>query len=293
MKLRSHRLGVFLTGSLLLSACSDTQVGQLTADVAPTPRKTAVWLTGEGIDAETADKLAAVGVDQLVVRRGAILHSGGAPVVQLLPSPPVEGPIPTAVELNIPQPVSKENVDAADAVWAALETDFGNRLPSEIILDFPELGAGTGKFVSRLAAQSGLAVIPILRVSQIETEIGQAVAKAAHRCIVPLFGPQNDDLRGLDDLETQPVSVRLAALGDLGVRVRVGVSLRPRTEPAVDDWAEDIDALTDEAAAEIKRVSTLDRSFLTNRPLTWGGRSLVSVRPSRWPGWMPPDLACI
>ena len=140
MKLRSHRLGVFLTGSLLLSACSDTQVGQLTADVAPTPRKTAVWLTGEGVDAETADKLAAVGVDQLVVRRGAILLSGGAPVVQLLPSPPVEGPIPTAVELNIPQPVSKENVDAADAVWAALETDFGNRLPSEIILDFPELG---------------------------------------------------------------------------------------------------------------------------------------------------------
>lgn len=273
MKLRSHRLEVFLTGVLVLSACSDTKVGQLTADVAPTPRKTAVWLTGEGIDAETADELAAAGVDQLVVRRGAILLSGGAPVVQLLPSPPVEGPIPTAVALEIPHPVSEENIDAADAVWAALKNDFGNRLPSEIILDFPELGEGTSEFVSRLAAQSGLAVIPILRVSQIESELGQAVAKAAHRCIVPLFGPQDDDLRGLDDLDIQPLSVRLAALKDLGVRVRVAVSLRPRTEPAVDDWAEDIDALTDEAAAEIQRASTLDRSFLTIRPLTWGGRS--------------------
>ena len=273
MKLRSQRLGMLLTGLLLLGACSDTTVGQLTADVAPTPRKTVVWLTAEGIDAEAADELAAVGVDQLVVRRGAILLSGGAPVVRLLPSPPVEGPIPTAVELNIPQPVSKENVDAADAVWAALEIDFGSHLPSEIILDFPELGEGTGEFVSRLAAQSGLAVIPILRVSQIETELGQAVAKAAHRCIVPLFGSQGDDLRGLDDLATQPLSVRLAALRDLGVRVRVAVSLRPRTEPAVGGWAEDVDALTDEAAAEIKRASTLDRSFLTKRPLTWGGRS--------------------
>ena len=273
MKPRSRHLGVLLTGALVLSACSDAKLGQLTTDIAPTPRKTVVWLSGEGIDAKTADELAVVGVDQLVVRRGAILLSGGAPVVQLLPAPPVEGPIPTAVELDIPHPVSEENVDAADAVWAALETDFGNRLPSEIILDFPELGEGAGEFVSRLAAQSGLAVIPILRVSQIETELGQAVAKAAHGCIVPLFGPQDDDLRGLDDLNTQPLSVRLAALKDLGVRVRVAVSLRPRTEPAVDDWAQDIDALTDETAAEIKRASTLDRSFVTKRALTWGGQS--------------------
>jgi len=273
VKLINRRFGVILTGVLILSACSDTNIGQLTADVAPTPRKTAVWLSAEGIDAETADELAAVGVDQLVVRRGAILLSEGAPVVQLLPSPPVEGPIPTAVVLDIPHPVSKDNVDAADAVWAALEIDFGNSLPSEIILDFPELGEGTSEFVARLAGQSGLAVIPILRVSQIETELGQAVAMAAHRCIVPLFGPQNDDLRGLDDLDTQPLSVRLVSLRDLGVRVRVAVSLRPRTEPTVDDWAEDIDALTDETAAEIKRASTLDRSFLTKRPLMWGGQS--------------------
>ncbi len=273
MKLRRFHLAVLLAGVPVLAACSDQKLGQLSADVAPTPRRTTVWLTGEGIDAETAGRLAAVGVDQLVVRRGAIRLSGGVPVVQLLPSPPVDGPIPTAVMLEIPQPISKDDGDAADAVWAALESDFGQRLPSEIILDLPELGEGTAGFVSRFAQQSGLAVIPILRVSQIETRLGQAVAKAAHRCLVPLFGPQIADLRGLEDLDNQPLSVRLAALRDLGVRVRVGLSLRPRTEPEVGGWAEDVDVLTDEATAEVKRASTLDRSFVTNRSLTWGGRS--------------------
>jgi hypothetical protein len=232
-----------------------------------------VWLTEEGIDAETAARLAAVGVDGLVVRRGAILLSGGAPVVQLLPSPRIEGPIPSSVVLGVPQSIPAGSDDAADAVWGALERDFGQRLPSEIILDLPELGDGTSGFVTRLAQESGLAVIPILRVSQIGTQPAQAVAKAAHRCIVPLFGAQEADLRGLGDLDNQPLSARLAPLRDLGVRVRVGLSLRPRTEPEVDGWAEDIDALTDEATAEIKRTSILDRSFLTKRPLTWGGRS--------------------
>lgn len=273
MKQRSGRLAVFLTGVLALAACSDSTLVGMRADIAPTPRRTVMWLTQEGIDAATAAELAAAGVDQLVVRRGEILLSGGAPVVQLLPPPPVEGPIPTAVALDFPRPVSRENEDAADAVWAALEGDFGDRLPAEIILDFPELGEGTSGFVSRLEQLSGLAVIPVLRVSQIETELGRAVAHEAHHCIVPLFGNQGDDLRGLDDLDTQPLSVRLAPLKDLGVRVRVGVSLRPRTEPAVGGWAEDVNILTTDSAAEIKRTSTLDRSFLTKRPLTWGGRS--------------------
>lgn len=272
MKQRIGRLGVLLTWVLALAACSDSTLGKVRADIAATPRRTVVWLTEEGIDAETAGDLAAVGVDQLVVRRGVILLSGGAPVVQLLQAPPVEGAIPTAVALEFPRPVSKDHVDAADAVWAALEDDFGDRLPSEIILDFIELGEGTSGFISRLEHQSGLAVIPVLRVSQIETELGLAVAAAAHRCIVPLFGHQGEDLRGLDDLDTQPLSVRLASLRDTGVRVRVAVSLRPRTEPTVDGWAEDVDVLTAESAAEIKRTSTLDRSFLIKRPLTWGGR---------------------
>ncbi len=74
-------------------------------------------------------------------------------------------------------------------------------------------------------------------------------------------------------MDTQPLAVRLAALRDLGIRVRLAAALRPRTDPDVGGWAQDIDALTDEVDAEIKRTSTLDRSFLTRRPLTWAGRS--------------------
>jgi len=273
MKDRTRCLTVVLVGMLSLLACSEGNRDRRSAEVAPTARKTVVWLSEEGIDAETADRLAVVGVDQLVVRRGTIRLSGGAPVVQLLPPPIVEGQIPTAAALEVRGLWSGEHDRAAIAVWAALEADFGTRLPTELILDLPEIGDGASGFVSQLAQHSGLAVVPLLSVSQIETEAGQAVANAAHRCIVPVFGSQSADLRGLGEMDTQPLAVRLAALKDLSIRVRLAAAMRPRTDPDVGGWAQDIDALTDEAAAEIKRTSTLDRSFLTRRPLTWGGRS--------------------
>ena len=262
-----------LVGILSLSGCSEKNREHRSGRVAPTPRKTVVWLSEEGVDAETADRLSAVGVDQLVVRRGIVRLSGAAPVVQLLPSPTVEGSIPTAVALEVEGLGTGDHDRAAVAVWAALEADFGPSLPTELILDLPEIGDGANEFISKLAQQSGLAVVPVLTVAQIGTEAGRAVARTAHRCIVPAFGSQDADLRGIGDLGTQPLAVRLAAFKDLGVRVRLAAALRPKCEPDVGGWAQDINALTDEAAAEIKRTSTLDRSFLTRRPLTWAGRS--------------------
>jgi hypothetical protein len=258
----------------LLIGCSEPGLERLNNKVAPTPRRMVVWLDEGGVEAETADRLAASGVDQLVVRRGVILLSGAAPVVQLLPSPPVEGRIPVAVALEVRGFEFDGDEKVADAVWSALEADFGDRLPSELILDLPEIGEGdfAGSFVARLAQQSGLAVIPVLTVSQLQTEAGKVVAQAAHRCIVPVFGAQDADLRGLDDLNTQPLTARLSAIASLGVRVRVAAALRPKIEPRVSAWAEDIDPLTDTETAEIKRTSALDRSFVTRRPLTWGDR---------------------
>ena len=272
MTLRTHRSALFLVGMVLLLGCSDRAIEQLAGDVAPTPRRLVVWVDGGGVDAETADRLADSGVDQLVVRRGLIRLSDAAPVVQLHPRPPVEGSLPVAVSLELRGVASDVDEEAADAVWSALKADFGDRLPPELILDLPEVGEAVGPFVSRLARQSGLAVVPILTVSQLQTEVGRAVALAAHRCIVPVFGAQDADLRGLGDMDTQPLAARLAAVENLGVRVRIAVALRPKTEPEVSAWAQDIDPLTDGEAAEIKRTSTLDRTFLTRRPLTWGGR---------------------
>ena len=182
------RLSMVVAGMLLLTACSGGDRSRQTATVAPTARKTVLWLSPHGVGADTEEGLAAVGVDQLVVRRGTIRLSGAAPVVQLLPAPMVEGQIPTAVALEVRGILSEEHDRAAVAVWAALEADFGADLPTELILDLPEIGEGASGFVSELAQHSGLAVVPVLTVPQLETEAGQAVAKAAHRCIVPVFG---------------------------------------------------------------------------------------------------------
>jgi len=271
-----RRLVALLVGLLALSACADRNRSRDAGEVAPIPKKLTVWLTGDGIDADTADRLAEVGVDRLVVRRGSILLSAGAPVVRLLSSPPVEGPIPVAVALEVRGLGSTIDDDAAESVWAALEADFGDRPPAQLILDLPELGDGASGFVSRLAQRSGLAVVPILTAAQLDTESGRAVARAAHQCIVPAFGPQDADLRGLGETDSRPLSAKLAAIRNLDVRVRVAVALRPKTSPEVDAWAEDPDVLTDDATAEIKRTSTLNRSFSTKRPLTWGGRSFAA-----------------
>ena len=238
-------------------------------EVAPIPRRTVVWLSTDGVDAATAERLAAVGVDQLVVRRGSVLLSDAAPVVRLADPPPVAGPIPTAVALEVRGRGGGDH--EAEAVWAALAADFGERLPAELVLDLPDLGEASHQLVTELARESGLAVVPFLSVSQIATEDGQAVLRAARACVVPVFGTAGG-LRGVDELQTQKLADRLEPLARLGARVRLAAALRPRTEPAVAGWAADLDPLTVEEDAEMRRASALDRSFLVERPLTWAGR---------------------
>jgi hypothetical protein len=163
----------------------------------------------------------------------------------------------------------------ADAVWAALLADFGERLPAELILDLPDLGRGAAPFVSRLIRTSGLGVVPLLSIGQLETEIGREVARAANRCIVPVFGAQTADLRGLSDTANKPLDLRLGPIRGLGVKVRLAAALRPVTEPEVAAWAADIDPLTDEIDVEISRTSTLDRSFVVQRPVSWAGSTFA------------------
>ncbi|HSL17223.1 MAG TPA: hypothetical protein VLB51_04890 [Methylomirabilota bacterium] len=262
---------------LLLAVCAATLVGcgggpgeRAGREVAPIPRRMVVWLNAEGVDAVTADRLAASGVDQLVVRRGSVLLSGAAPVVRLADPPPIAGSIPTAVALEVRGRGGGDH--EAEAVWAALAADFGERLPAELVLDLPDLGEETHHLVTELARESGLAVVPLLTVSQIATEDGRAVLRAARACVVPVFGTVGGDLRGVDELDTQKLADRLEPVARLGARVRLAAALRPRTEPAVAGWAADLDPLTEEEDAEIRRASALDRSFLVERPLTWAGR---------------------
>jgi hypothetical protein len=232
-----------------------------------------IWLGADGIDPETAEELAAAGVDELVIRRGSVTFSGFAPLIQLHPATVVGGPIPTAVALEVVSETSRIGKNAANAVWNALAADFKTDVPAELILDFRDLPNGVEDFVARMAHRSGLAVTPVLTISQLETKAGRAVARAAHGCIVPAFGTDTGDLRGTWEQQRQPLATKLEAFQDLGVRLRVGIALRPEVEPETGGWAEDINALTDESNAQIKRTSQLDRTFTVRRPLTWSGRS--------------------
>ncbi|MCU0304332.1 MAG: hypothetical protein MUC56_09785 [Thermoanaerobaculales bacterium] len=270
----SARLGIALVGlAALLCSCGGNGLEGQGREVAPTPRKLTVWLDADGVDAETAARLADAGVDRLAVRRGAILLGDAAPVVRLLPSPPVEGTLPVGVVLEVRGLATGGGGDAAAAVWSALEADFGEALPAELILDLPELGPAATGFVTRLGHSSGLAVIPVLTVAQLDSEAGRELADACHRCIVPVSGVQPEDLRGLEELGTQRLDVRLASARELGVKVRVAAALRPRTDPEVGGWAADVDGLTVPENADLKRASVLDRSFVVHRPLSWAGRS--------------------
>ena len=264
---------VLLAGAIALFGCGRPDHEAEGHQVAPVPRRTVVWLAADGLDSATATRLAEAGVDELVVTRGAVLLSGAAPVVRLRDAPPVEGPIPTAVALEVRGLGGAVAEDTAAAVWAALEVDFGDQLPAELILDLPELGDRAHDLVAGLAAESGLAVVPILSVSQLATDEGRAVVAAAHGCIVPVFGTTGTGLRGVDELDTQKLADRLAPIAELGARVRLAAALRPRSEPPVGGWAEDVDPLTVADNAEIKRTSSLDRSFLLTQTLSWGGRA--------------------
>jgi hypothetical protein len=256
---------------LCLAACGGRPEPIVLEEAAPTPRRLVVWLDETGLDAETASRLAGSGVDLLVVRRGSILLSGGAPVVRLHPAPVVEGALPVAVELEVEGLGGASRDGDADAVWTALAADFDDALPAELILDLPDLGDGAAEFVARLTRSSGLAVVPLLSIDQLETELGRQVARAAGRCIVPAFGVHPDELRGLESRATRPLDVRLAPIRDLGIKVRVAAVLRPLTEPPTPGWAADLDPLTDETVAEMSRTSTLDRSFVVRRATTWAG----------------------
>jgi hypothetical protein len=260
---------------VFLAACGGPSLETTVDEVPLTPRRLVVWVDGGGIDAEIGDRLASVGVDQIVVHRGTVLLSGGAPVVQLRPAPPVGGPVPVAVVLEVRGLDDEDRSSAAEAVWASLEADFGDRSPAELILDLRDLGGAAPGFVERLQHRSGLAVVPLLSLEQLQTEAGRAVARAANSCIVPVFGTVGGELRGLRGMPAQPLAAKLEPIRDLGVKVRVAAALRPLTDPPTRGWAEDLDPLTDEANATIRRTSTLDRSFVVARPLSWGGTAFT------------------
>jgi hypothetical protein len=203
-------------------------------EVAPTPRRTVVWLGDEGLDAATAERMRLAGVDEVVVRRGSMNLGGRAPALRFNSMPPVEGAIPVGIALEV------QGVH------------------------------GFGEFVTFLTEISGVSVVPLLSFDQLQQEHGLRAAAAARICVVPAFGSDGADLRGVRELDPLPIRKKLELLADSDVRVRLAVVVTPRAEPVLENPGDDLDPLT--RAATVSTTSILDRTFTFERAASWSGR---------------------
>jgi len=242
-------------------------------EVAPAPRRLVVWLENGGLDAETSVLLQAAGVDEVVLRLGSLDLAGQAPLLRIEPVGDVVGPIPVGIALEVGRVRPGLDKAAAEAVWRGIEAEFGESIPAEIILDLPQLAEGLGDFIIHLSQASGLAVVPLLGFDQLRSELGIEVAKAAHGCIVPAFGTDNADLRGIGELDPLPLAQKLSPLAGSGVRVRAAIVLRSRTEPPLGASGENFDPLTEGQTTTVSTETSLDRKFIFKKPIVWNGRS--------------------
>ncbi len=269
--MRVSRFGVLVSLVLLATACGERTSNFL--EVAPAPRRLVVWLENGEIDVETSAILQAAGVDEIVLRRGRLDLAGRAPVLRLDPAGEVAGSIPVGIALEVGEIRPGLDRAAAEAVWRAIEAEFGASVPAELILDLPQLAEGLDNFIIHLSQSSGLAVVPLLGFEQLQTELGLEVAKAARTCIVPAFGTDDADLRGIGELDPLPLEKKLGPLAGSGVRVRAAIVLRSRTEPPLVESGDDLDPLTERQTTTMTTETNLDRKFVFEKPVVWSGRS--------------------
>ena len=269
---RGKLLSILLLGAVA-TGCGGERAQSSFHEVARTPRRLVMWLESGGLDAGSAEMLQLAGVDEVVQRRGIIDVAGRAPVLRLDSVTEVEGAIPVGIALEVRGARPGLDRAMADAVWRGIESELDGATPAELILDMPDVAEGLDLFVAYLAEVSGLAVTPVLGFEQLQEANGIKVAQAARTCLVPAFGTDGMDLRGVGELHPLPLEKKLAPLVGTGVRVRLAIVLRPRTEPPLYGPGEDLNPLTEGQTTSVSTSSTLDRSFMFEKELTWSGRS--------------------
>jgi len=257
---------------IVVAGCGRGNLPPSFQEVTPAPRRVVVWLEPDGLDSDVAETLRMAGVDEVVVRRGSVNLAGRAPVLRLRPAPAIVGAIPVGIALEVGGIREGLDEDMAEAMWRGIESELGDATPAELILDLPTVPDGLDGFVSHLAQISGVPVVPVLGFEQLQSEAGRRLAVAARGCIVPAFGTAGADLRGVRELDPLPLIKKLEPMRDSGIRVRLGIVLRPRTEPVLDGPLEDLDPLTEDLASEVSTSSTLDRSFIFAKEIEWSGR---------------------
>ncbi len=133
----------------------------------PKGRQTVLWID-EGVDDELAASLRRAGVTQVVVRRGTVNLTSATPVLRIVDGPEVAGEIPVAPALHLETGDRALDGDTAETLWRGLSPALAGT-PAELLLDMPRLPEGCDAFIAGLRASSGLDVVPILTVEQVNT----------------------------------------------------------------------------------------------------------------------------
>lgn len=239
------------------------------AEQAPLLRTTSLWVTGP-VSEDLAARLKQVGVDQLVVKRGFVDLTSRVPVVKTSEGPEIAGEIPLSVALRLQTGTAELGEDSAEALWNGLAPGIGSAT-GELILDLPNLAPGMPAFVRRLSDVSGLPVTPILTVSQLNRDRGLRTAEAARTVIVPVFGPEGIELRGVGEVGDTPIGEALSFLAGTGVRIRYGIVLTPKTKPELTVWGADLDPLCEGRRTDVKTDTSLGRAFVFRESMNWSG----------------------
>jgi hypothetical protein len=235
-------------------------------------REFVVW-SEQAVDEEMAIRLAGIGVDRVVVRRGLIDLRSGSPVLRMSAAPSVAGDLDIGHWYYVTAGNRELNEESGALVWHSIASSL-DRLPSEVLIEFASVPRGADGFIRRLADQSGLPVILVIPGPQLGADAVRKASLAAHAVVVPAAGTSDADLRGLGEDRSVPLDERLAVLGRDGVPIRAAIGLRPTTVPSLDEWGEDLNLLTETGLGEISTVTDLDRKFSVRRSLDWSGLEL-------------------
>ncbi len=254
---------------LALTACGGPTV-KAQDPLRASRRSTVVWLDASGLDEETAVRLSAAGVDEVVVPMGTVFITGSVPVMRLSTPPPVTGPLPVGVELRLELPADEVDAEVADALWRVLAQELQKLSPAELLFDLPRAPEGSGLLVQRLAGLSGLPVRPVVTAAQLIEGPVKAAVGAAGGAVVLCFG-RVALVRPGAEASDLPLDEQLAPLAPLAVKPRVAVVVRAAAQPDLSQW-ESFDPLTEDHATEIFTDSILDRTFRFRQAMEWSGR---------------------
>lgn len=233
---------------------------------APGTRHLRLWVRSD-FSREDAVRVKTVGIDEVVVYRGLVDLSAGTPILRLVAPPDLGKVIPQTPVLGLRLGSRMQKING-EALWAALKPVLAS---STVILDLREIPEGVADFLGEFEEVSGIKIIPLMAGEQLGEPEAQKVMSLLGECIIPLYGSAGPDFRGPGGLRRLPLAKQLAPLAGLGVKIGVGIGLRPLMAPAMKTWGGDLNQLFGDLA-EPATARTLNRAFIFRKDCSWGGR---------------------